>query len=143
MNKISPLKEFRTWHCWYLGIFEYVKSLCQAAYYNHKNTHSLKGVLTQEAHVTYHIDCYNYLFYVVSDYNINQLHSACFDVINVHNYDHTIQILLKTTLDPIYLLHLTVCVNLYPLESHPEKLRSSSQILFFWWLLGSRCWRGC
>jgi len=61
-------------------MYEHVTSVCQAAYYHHKNIHCFEAFLTQEAlatvvyaFVTSHIDYCNSLSYGISDYYIHQL----------------------------------------------------------------------
>jgi len=89
-----------------INMHEYVKSVCQAAYYHLKNIHCLRAFLIQEAlvtvvhaFVTSRIDYCNYLLYGISDYNINHLlriqNSAARIVTNIRKYDHITPILPK------------------------------------------------
>ena len=88
------------------NMHEHVTSVCRAAYYHLKNIHCLKAFLKQEAlatvvhpFVTSRIDYYNYILYVISDYNTNRLqriqNSAACIVTNTRKYDHITSILQK------------------------------------------------
>ena len=87
-----------------VNMYEYVISVCRAAYYHLKNINCLKTFLSQEAlvtvvlaFVTSRIDYCNPLLCGISDYNINRLqriqNSAARIVTNTRKYDHITPIL--------------------------------------------------